>query len=55
MQYVLAPFKTSIQKLLDLGLEVFVIRGTFVNRREGLAFPWTLWAMASLGFQTQAS
>ena len=25
-----------IQKILDLGQDVFIIRGTFINRRKGL-------------------
>ena len=30
------PFFICIQKILDLGQEVFVIRGTFINRKKGL-------------------
>ena len=29
-------FLICIQKILDLGQEVFFIRGTFINRKKGL-------------------
>ena len=27
---------TCIQKILDLGQQVFIIRGTFINRKKGI-------------------
>ena len=30
------PFKICIHKILDLGQEVFIFRGTFINRKKGL-------------------
>ena len=29
-------FQICIQKILDLGQEAFIIRGTFINRKKGL-------------------
>ena len=32
----IGSFEASIQKSLDLGLEVLIIRATFINRMKGL-------------------
>ena len=32
----IGPFQICIQKILDLGQQVFVISGTFINRKKGL-------------------
>ena len=32
----IGPFQICIQKILDLGQEVLIISGTFINRKKGL-------------------
>ena len=36
------PFLICIQKILDLGQQVFIVRGTFINRKKGLPYQNTL-------------